>query len=823
MISTMTLPMVALNVRGLLALPTLIVGFCLCFPVTSEGQRLSDLQSEAATRLAQRIRGRATRVAVFPIFSNDSSYFIDGIGYTSGGEGFERALVESLGNKALRGNALESALREGNRSVGMLGNNQIYAKSLARSANCDWYVTGSIDYSGFGSSKGREKVTVHLTASSTNDSSAPVVYHRVIDRPVGKRTLKDFAAARKRPATFVIDVGFKPNPGAEFGIHIDQAAVRIMASLPTGFGRQKVGIVPSFAGPGRGPSKLHDRLVEAIEVVASSSGRKAVRPDTLQSFMSSIDASFGGRTFSVTTKKSGDDLAAEFDLTWLVELRFASAPDAFGRVKCDALFAPVGDSRNGRKGFQKSVYIGNQISGAEIARSSLSSRGRIGDPLDAEVAIAQVVSDVASEVLEQSKLDFGKARIWLAPLATPALVEARVHESEAVKDFAIAYNRLYDSYADDKKPSEIALFRVTNPISIQGRKFKNLGEANVYLSGLAAHRNSLAKYGRRMSDLIADRLRDNPRWARAILLSKNERGGFDVIDDDEGRDSSGRGAVDDVAIKTRRTDAKTHVLLPEIAPRGKRLRLQMKLMALDSTIVSQKPMFLPKDLMHAVNSLEGDVVTSAGGSLTELYKRIVGGVTLLEGRVSGKVITGTGFIISNEGYALTNHHVVAGVDSMIAHFKHGGKPALVTVIAADRELDVAIIKLSYLPANAHIFKLGSSEMVQVGQPIAVVGHPQGRDWTMTSGIISNKKLADRRGSVMYDAGTLGGSSGSPVILHDGVVIAVHSAGALDRARVKSQGGGYETVGLAVPVPGFAMGCNVGKVLDFLKSNNVRVK
>jgi S1-C subfamily serine protease len=162
-------------------------------------------------------------------------------------------------------------------------------------------------------------------------------------------------------------------------------------------------------------------------------------------------------------------------------------------------------------------------------------------------------------------------------------------------------------------------------------------------------------------------------------------------------------------------------------------------------------------------------------------------VGLITVSFAGDRYDGTGFVISPDGYMLTNWHVVA--DSLHAEpdtvwVTMADQPTghYADVIATSRERDVALIKIrgfqgSYLTA---IDWAGTK--ARQGEPAALIGYPAGsgfaRDRTsivrtsMTAGILS-RVTADL---IQFDGMTTGGSSGSPVFNADGEVISVHRAG-----------------------------------------------
>jgi S1-C subfamily serine protease len=104
---------------------------------------------------------------------------------------------------------------------------------------------------------------------------------------------------------------------------------------------------------------------------------------------------------------------------------------------------------------------------------------------------------------------------------------------------------------------------------------------------------------------------------------------------------------------------------------------------------------------------------------------------------------GTGVIVDPAGYVLTNWHVVSGFDGAIIFFKPsvGTEPAEnsaygVKVIAMDEETDLALLKIVKPPSGLPAVQLGSLSAIQVAEDIHIIGHPHGKLWSYSSGVIS---------------------------------------------------------------------------------------
>lgn len=165
--------------------------------------------------------------------------------------------------------------------------------------------------------------------------------------------------------------------------------------------------------------------------------------------------------------------------------------------------------------------------------------------------------------------------------------------------------------------------------------------------------------------------------------------------------------------------------------------------------------------------------------------------------------SGSGFIVSPSGYAVTNAHVAASEDG--EPVKYGNMFVKVcncrvkakVIAVADRKagVDLAVIKLDEMPVGSKALKIEDYNAVRNGEQIYIIGNSLGRGTCITSGIVSDK---NRDGTLMYDCPTNPGNSGGPVINSDGKVIGVHFSGQRvpmedthgDIIQVKAQGMNY---------------------------------
>lgn len=169
---------------------------------------------------------------------------------------------------------------------------------------------------------------------------------------------------------------------------------------------------------------------------------------------------------------------------------------------------------------------------------------------------------------------------------------------------------------------------------------------------------------------------------------------------------------------------------------------------------------------------------------------------------------GSGIIISEDGYILTNNHVVNSSSSSANSFYEIGKANKVTVklynddteyegeiIGTDSQTDLAVIKIKKDGLTAA--ELGDSDGVQVGEFTMAIGSPLGLDNSVTAGIVSavNREVSDEDGNkykaIQTDAAINSGNSGGALVNSKGQVIGVNT--------LKLSGTGVEGVGFAIPI------------------------
>lgn len=162
--------------------------------------------------------------------------------------------------------------------------------------------------------------------------------------------------------------------------------------------------------------------------------------------------------------------------------------------------------------------------------------------------------------------------------------------------------------------------------------------------------------------------------------------------------------------------------------------------------------------------------------------------------------SGTGFIVTGEGYILTNNHVVEGADRVKVALSDR-RTFTAKIIGRDPQTDVAVLKIE--GKDLPTISLGDDAKVRVGEWAVAVGNPLGLDFTVTAGIISakgrsyelaqlNQNLYAIQDFIQTDAAINPGNSGGPLVNIRGEVIGINSA-------IASPTGTYAGYGFAIPI------------------------
>lgn len=156
--------------------------------------------------------------------------------------------------------------------------------------------------------------------------------------------------------------------------------------------------------------------------------------------------------------------------------------------------------------------------------------------------------------------------------------------------------------------------------------------------------------------------------------------------------------------------------------------------------------------------------------------------------------TGSGFIYTEDGYILTNHHVIENADEIIIRMADR-REFEAELIGSDAASDIAVLKIN-ADENLPFLKLGESESVRPGQWVAAIGSPFNFEQTVTAGIVSAKGRSNRAQQyvpfIQTDVAINRGNSGGPLLNMDGEVIGINS-------WILSSNGGYIGLSFSIPV------------------------
>jgi len=152
---------------------------------------------------------------------------------------------------------------------------------------------------------------------------------------------------------------------------------------------------------------------------------------------------------------------------------------------------------------------------------------------------------------------------------------------------------------------------------------------------------------------------------------------------------------------------------------------------------------------------------------------------------------GSGFIVGNDGFVMTNAHVVEGADEVIVTLTDR-REFKARIIGSDRRTDVAVVKIDAtgLPA----VKIGDVGRLKVGEWVVAIGSPFGLDNTVTAGIVSAKQreTGDYLPFIQTDVAVNPGNSGGPLLNMRGEVVGINS-------QIYSRSGGFMGISFAIPI------------------------
>jgi len=155
---------------------------------------------------------------------------------------------------------------------------------------------------------------------------------------------------------------------------------------------------------------------------------------------------------------------------------------------------------------------------------------------------------------------------------------------------------------------------------------------------------------------------------------------------------------------------------------------------------------------------------------------------------------GSGVIVSEDGFILTNHHVVAEADEVRVTLDDD-RSFTAEVIGVDPKTDLAVIRIDAERLSAA--RLGDSDRLRIGEWVVAAGNPYGLSSSITAGIVSGKGrrnvgIADYEDFIQTDAAIHPGNSGGPLVNLEGQVVGINTA-------IFSRNGSGTGIGFAIPV------------------------
>lgn len=163
-----------------------------------------------------------------------------------------------------------------------------------------------------------------------------------------------------------------------------------------------------------------------------------------------------------------------------------------------------------------------------------------------------------------------------------------------------------------------------------------------------------------------------------------------------------------------------------------------------------------------------------------------------------EVGSGSGFIIdADNGYIVTNNHVIAGAEKLVVSLADG-RNLNAKLVGGDPRTDLAVVQISDTK-DLVATRLGDSSKLQVGEPVVAIGNPGGQEFarSVTTGVISaTNRIINIPGEASFkliqtDAAINPGNSGGPLVNYQGLVIGINSA--------KNQEPGFEGMGFSIPI------------------------
>jgi len=177
----------------------------------------------------------------------------------------------------------------------------------------------------------------------------------------------------------------------------------------------------------------------------------------------------------------------------------------------------------------------------------------------------------------------------------------------------------------------------------------------------------------------------------------------------------------------------------------------------------------------------------------ELFRRFFGNIPRQN---APRPSAGSGFIISEDGYILTNNHVVENASEILVALSDR-RERMATLVGSDKLSDLALLKID--AEDLPMVKLGSSEQLEVGEWVVAIGSPFGFEYSVTAGIVSAKGRSlpmEAEGNyvpfIQTDVAINPGNSGGPLFNLKGQVVGINS-------QIFTRSGGFMGLSFAIPI------------------------
>ncbi|ARU55323.1 serine protease MucD [Oleiphilus messinensis] len=179
--------------------------------------------------------------------------------------------------------------------------------------------------------------------------------------------------------------------------------------------------------------------------------------------------------------------------------------------------------------------------------------------------------------------------------------------------------------------------------------------------------------------------------------------------------------------------------------------------------------------------------------IPEFFRHFFGAPYGREERPMPRHSMGSGFIVSKDGYILTNNHVISGADEVIVRLSDR-RELVAELVGADERSDLALLKVE--AEDLPVVQLGKSNRLKVGEWVLAIGSPFGFDYTVTAGIVSalGRSLPNENyvPFIQTDVAINPGNSGGPLFNLDGEVVGINS-------QIYTRSGGFMGVSFAIPI------------------------